>query len=73
VALGRPRTYCSTECRRELPRRRRQLADLEAQLAEARFERDQREGVGRERYVRQVASLIRMVKEARRRVPDSYR
>jgi hypothetical protein len=69
VPLGRPRTYCSTECRRELPRRRRQLADLEAQLAEARLQRDWHKGVWKERYRREVASLTRMVGEARRCVP----
>jgi hypothetical protein len=71
VPLGRPRTYCSTECRRELPRRRRQLAGLEAELAEARLQRDWHKGVWKERYRRQVAALISMVKEARRRVPDA--
>ena len=34
---GRPRTFCSTDCRREMARRRRELADLEEELVETRF------------------------------------
>ena len=36
--FGRPRTYCSADCRREMDARRRELAGLEAQIAEARAE-----------------------------------
>ena len=36
TGLGRPRDYCSADCRREMGRLRRELEQLEMQLAEAR-------------------------------------
>jgi predicted nucleic acid-binding Zn ribbon protein len=70
VAIGRPRRFCSPECRRELPRLRRQLADLEAELAEARYQLSVREGAWRDSYARKVASLIPRVEAARQRIPE---
>ena len=35
ATFGRPPTYCSTPCRREMHRMRRELADLEEQAADA--------------------------------------
>lgn len=36
LGFGRPRTYCSDECRREMARRRHELAAKDAELADAR-------------------------------------
>lgn len=36
AGFGRPRTYCSDQCRREMYRLRHELADKEAELADAR-------------------------------------
>lgn len=35
LGFGRPKTYCSTVCRREMADRRRRLAELEAEIDEA--------------------------------------
>lgn len=35
LGFGRPKVYCTTDCRREMARLRRDLADKEADLADA--------------------------------------
>lgn len=36
IGFGRPRTYCSVDCRRQMERQRIELRELEEQTVEAR-------------------------------------
>ncbi len=68
--MGRPRTYCTPECRREMGRRRRELDDLETELAEARYQESQRVGTWRARWSREIAWLTTALEKARDGVPE---
>jgi hypothetical protein len=69
--LGRPPTYCSDDCRREMATRRRDLAALEDELAEARRRfRDERWRPGRDRFWTTTIRMIEaQIAAARERIP----
>ena len=66
---GRPRTYCTPDCRVEMARRRRELADLEARLGEVRSLAATRLGQWGSNARREAAALERDVEAARARIP----
>jgi hypothetical protein len=64
---GRPRTYCTDDCRREMARRRRDLAALEAELVEVRYLASVHHGFWSPAHVR---SIEGDVAKARARIPE---
>ena len=71
--IGRPRKYCDADCRREMYARIRELADLEAQLAQARIlEKDWGRVSAQygDRHRREIAWLEPKVEQARARIPE---
>jgi hypothetical protein len=71
AAFGRPPIYCSVECRREMTRRRRDLANLEANVVDARQQAKDGYYPSQRRYWRHMAAFFdRQAAELRLRIPE---
>lgn len=69
-SFGRPPIYCSTDCRREMARLRRSLADLEEETVEARTLAGHNFWPGEEFWRKEAARLERAAVDVRSRVPE---
>jgi hypothetical protein len=72
-SFGRPRTYCSIDCRREMYRRRRELAGKEGELVDARQKAVDGYAPGRDFWRQWAAMHERQLAELRRLIPEAMR
>jgi len=73
ATLGRPPTYCTVACRREMARRRRDLAAKEAELVEARQRAADGYAPGSYFWRGSARMLETQAAELRARVPEAMR
>lgn len=66
---GRPRIFCSAACRRAMDRMRRQLVELEEQLADARS-KEWGFWPGRNYWLVEVHRLELAIEQARQQIPE---
>jgi hypothetical protein len=71
LGFGRPRIYCSTECRREAYRRCHELDDLVEQLAEARSKLASGYAPGADFWQGMAHILERQITELRALIPEA--
>jgi hypothetical protein len=70
IGFGRPRLYCSLDCRNEMYRRCRELDDLEAQVEQSRVRLRDGYAPGRYFWRGHLAFLEHKAAELRARIPE---
>jgi hypothetical protein len=73
LGFGRPATYCSTDCRREMARRRHRADELEELIVDARTRLADGYAPGRYFWRDMAAWYERAADEVRQSIPEELR